>query len=307
MPAAPRCGLLDCGGSRLSGLLAVTTAEPVILCLLGFALGVTAAWGAVVAARDRLLDPASVISPDVWVFAALALTVFAITAALSVATLRFLRSSGLSGDRSAGPATAYRWGTVADVVPLVLAVVALVALATSGSLGGRANPIASAAPGLIALGTAVVAVQFVRLACRLGVAGSADSERVAAFLALRQIVRRPAVLRVARVSDNRLVPACFASAAWSTREQPGGRGAVRSGSRQVVTVTPNGPSLEQAVDRVNPRGRFAMAAVEVATPSSTLLAVDASRLPAVASWPPGISGSTISATSRALDRPPLRR
>jgi putative ABC transport system permease protein len=285
-------------------LLAVTTAEPVILCLLGFALGVTAAWGAVVAARDRLLDPASVISPDVWVFAALALTVFAITAALSVATLRFLRSSGLSGDRSAGPATAYRWGTVADVVLLVLAVVALVALATSGSLGGRANPIASAAPGLIALGTAVVAVQFVRLACRLGVAASADSERVAAFLALRQIVRRPAVLRVARVLIIALCLACFASAAWSVARS--NRVAVARfgvGSRQVVTVTPHGPSLEQAVDRVDPRGRFAMAAVEVATPSSTLLAVDASRLPAVASWPPGISGSTISATSRALDQP----
>ena len=33
-------------------LLAVTTAEPVILCLIGFALGVAVAWGAMVAARN---------------------------------------------------------------------------------------------------------------------------------------------------------------------------------------------------------------------------------------------------------------
>jgi len=285
-------------------LLAVTTAEPVILCLLGFALGVAVAWGAVVVARDRVLDPAAAISPDVWVFAALALTVVAIACALLVATLRFMRSSGVSADRSAGPATARRWAMVADVVLLVLAVVALVALATSGSLGARANPIASAAPGLIALGTAVVAVQFVRLACRLGVAASADSERVAAFLALREIVRRPAVLRVARVLIIALCLACFASAAWSVaRSNRVAAAGFGVGSSEVVTVTPHGVGLEPAVDRVDPRGRFAMAAVEVTTPSSTLLAVDASRLPTVASWPPGLSGSTISATSRALEVP----
>ena len=192
---------------------------------------------------------------------------------------------------------------VADVVLLVLAAVALVALATSGSLGGRSNPIASAAPGLIALGTAVIAVQFVRLVCRFGVSASADSDRVASFLALRQIVRRPAMLRVGRVLIIALCLACFASAAWSVaRSNRATAAGFGVGSNEVVTVTPQGPGLEQAVDRVDPRGRFAMAAVEVATPSSTLLAVDAPRLPAVASWPTGISGSTIAATSRALDQ-----
>jgi putative ABC transport system permease protein len=284
-------------------LLAVTTAEPLILCLLGFVLGIAIAWAAVVVARNRLLDPASVISPDLWVFAALALTVLAIAGALSVATLRFLRSSGASGDRSAAPASARRWGMVADAVLLVLAAVALIALATSGSLAGRSNPIASAAPGLIALGTAVVAVQLVRLVCRFGVSASAYSDRVASFLALRQIVRRPAMLRVGRVLIIALCLACFASAAWSiARSNRATAAGFGVGSHEVVTVTPQGPSLEQAVDRVDPHGRFAMAAVEVASPSSTLLAVDAPRLPAVASWPTGISGSTIAATSRALDQ-----
>jgi putative ABC transport system permease protein len=284
-------------------LLTVTTAEPLILCLVGFVLGIAIAWGAVVVARDRLLDPASVISPDLWAFAALALTVLAIAGALTVATMRFLRASGVTGDRSAATASARRWGMVADVVLLVLAAVALVALATSGSLAGRSNPIASAAPGLIALGTAVVAVQLVRLVCRFGVSASAHSERVASFLALRQIVRRPAMLRVGRVLIIALCLACFASAAWSiARSNRATAAGFGVGSSKVVIVTPQGPGLEQAVDRVDPRGRFAMAAVDVSTPSSTLLAVDAPRLPAVASWPTGISGSTIAATSRALDQ-----
>ena len=213
-------------------LLAVTTAEPVILCVLGFALGVAVAWGAVVVARDRLLDPAAVISPDVWVFAALALTVLAIAGALFVATWRFMRSSGVSGDRVAAPATARRWAMVADVVLLVLAAVALVALATSGSLGGRANPIASAAPGLIALGTAVVAVQFVRLVCRFGRLGQRRLRP--GGLVSRSAPDRPPPGDAAcgARADHRLVPGLLRVRGMVSRaEQQGDRGRVRSGIR----------------------------------------------------------------------------
>jgi hypothetical protein len=46
-----------------------------------------------------------------------------------------------------------------------------------------------------------------------------------------------------------------------------------------------------------------MAAITVRTPSSTLLAVDASRMAGVMPWPRGISGSSLSATARRLDPP----
>jgi putative ABC transport system permease protein len=285
-------------------MLAVTMIEPASLCLLGVGIGIVAAWATVALARQQLLDPAAAISPDVWVFAALGLTVVAIGVALGVSTARLLRNSRLSEGGTPAPALSSRSGFVTDAVLLVLAVVSVVALATNGNLSGHTNPIASAAPGLIALGTAVVAVQLVLFACRLGVSASAYSPRVAVFLALRQIVRRPAVMRQTRVLIIAVCLACFAVSAWSVARTNRAAAATFSvGTTEVAAVTPRAVDLEQAVHRVDPRGRFAMAAVAVITPGSTLLGVDAPRLLATASWPRGISTSSLAATSRRLDPP----
>lgn len=287
-----------------SSLVAVTAAEPALLCLLGVVLGTAGAWGTVTVARNRLLEPEAVVAPDLWVFAALGLTLLAVALTLGGATFRLLRSSGLSDSPTAASRPARRTSLVADAVLLVLSIVALVALSTSGALAGRGDPIASAAPALIALGVAVVAVQVVLFACRIGVSASANSERVAAFLALRQIVRRPDVLRQARVLIIALCLACFAvSAWWVARTNRAAAARFTVGTRAVVTVTPQGVGLERAVDRADPRGRFAMAAVTVTTQSSDLLAVDARRLAVASSWPAGISRSSVAATSRALDPP----
>jgi putative ABC transport system permease protein len=290
-------------GFPASSLVVATAAEPAILCLVGGVLGIAAAFVAVVVARGQVLDPAATIAPDKWVFAALALTIGAIVATLGLGTFRVMRSSQL-GYRAMAAPTGPRATVIADIVLLVLSVVALVALGTSGALAGHSDPIASAAPGLIALGTAVLAVQFALFICRLGVAASSNSERIAAFLAVRQIVRRPGVLRQARVLIIALSLACFATSAWAvarSNRQTEARFTV--GSTVVATVIPHGVGLEQAVARLDPRGRFAMAAVTMTTASSTVLAVDAHRLAAALTWPPGISRSTIAATSRALDPP----
>src|SRR5579884_296206 len=293
-------------GFPVMTMLFATAAEPVILCVLGMLLGVGAAWAVVVVARNRLLDPAATVSPDLWVFVALGLSVVAIIGAIGLGTARLLRIS----TRGEGPITprspAPRLATVADMLLLLLSVVALVALGTSGALSGRSDPIASAAPGLIALGVAVLAVQLVLFGCRIGISASAFSRRVAPFLALRQVARRPGVLRSARVLVVALGLACFATSAWSVAR--GNRASVAAfdiGAPTVVTVTPQGTGLEQAVDRADPRGRFAMAAVSLVTPSSQVLAVDARRLPAVAAWPRGISREGVRAISRAL-HPPTR-
>ena len=147
----------------------------------------------------------------------------------------------------------------------------------------------------------MIAVHVVLFVCRLGVSASVDTDRVATFLAVRQIVRRPGALGHARVLIIALCLACFAASAWSVaRSNRRAVATFRVGTTMVADVTPRGASLEQAVDRVDPRGRFAMAAVAVSTASSTLLAVDASRLPVAAFWPSGISSSGIAAVRRAL-------
>jgi putative ABC transport system permease protein len=284
-------------------LLAATVLEPALLCGLGLVLGVGSAVAAVVTARDKLLDPSAVVSFDVWVFAALGITVLAIAGALVVGTVRLLRTSALT---AAPPirVSSQRTSYIFDALLLALSVVAVIALATNGSLSGHSNPIASAAPGLIALGTAVIAVELVLFACRVGVSASAGSNRIAIFLALRQIVRRPAVMRQTRVLVIALGLACFAVAAWSVARTNRASAAMFTvGTNEVATVTPHGVGLEQAVERVDPRGHFAMSAVEVTTPSSTVLAVDASRLSSTLAWPRGISPTTLGQTARLL-RPP---
>ncbi len=145
-------------------VFAVAAAEPAMLCLIGVPFGVGLAWLAVVIARGQLLNPAAAIAPDIWVFAALAATVLAIVAALGVGTFRLLRASGLSEARKPAEGLSRQSALIADALMLGLSVVALIALATSGALAGHSDPIASAAPGLIALGGAVIAVQLVLFA-----------------------------------------------------------------------------------------------------------------------------------------------
>ena len=282
-------------------VLAVSALEPAALCTLGLALGLGAAWAAVVLARNDVLDPAAVISPDGWTFAALGVTVAAIAGALAFGTARQLRCSDDPDAPAASRASSRRAGFIVDIVLLVLAAVALVALETNGSLSGHTNPIAAAAPGLIALGTAVIAVQCVLLACRAGVSASAYSDRIAIFLALRQIVRRPAAMRQTRVLIIALCLACFAVSAWSVAHSNRAAAATFTvGAKEVVTVTPRGVGLMQAVDRADPRGRFAMAAVQITTASSTVLAVDAARLTAALPWPNDISRTSLPAASHLL-------
>lgn len=288
-------------GFPFVSILAVAVAEPAILCTVGAALGVVAAWVAVVAARDILLYPSATVSVDLWVLTGFGAAILTIGAVLSVSALRLLRGSDLGETTAVARPTARPAPVVVDVATLVLSIVALVALATSGALASHGNPIASAAPGLLALGTAVIAIQLVLFACRRGVRATADSGSVSGFLALRQIVRRPALLREARVLIIALCLACFATSAWSVARSNRSTAATFSvGASTVATVTPEGVGLQQAVDRVDPAGRFAMAAVQIRTSSANLLAVDASRLPAVAAWPAGITRMDVDAVSRAL-------
>jgi hypothetical protein len=249
-------------GFPATTLVAATAAEPAILCLIGVVLGVVAGWIAIVFARAEVLGSAATISPDGWVFAALTVTLGAIIGTLGVGTVRLMRSASVSQNPTAAPATAPRASVVTDIVLLVLSVVALVALGTSGALAGHSDPIASAAPGLIALGTAVLAVQLVLFVCRRGVSASLNSDHIAAFLAVRQVVRRPTVLRQARVLIIALCLACFATSAWAVARSNRQRTAsFQVGSNEVATVTPHGVTLQQAVDRVDPTGRYAMAAM----------------------------------------------
>src|SRR6185437_11379545 len=165
----------------------------------------------------------------------------------------------------------------------------------------HSNPVAAAAPAVVALGISVIAIRIVEYVCRRLSTATYDSSAVSSFLAVRRIGRRPTVLREGRTLVIAVGLACFAVCAWSVaRANQLTDARFSTGARTVVNVTADALQLDQAVHAVDPGGRFAMAAVEIKSSSTLLMGIDATRLPAVAAWPGGTTRESVAAVSRAL-------
>jgi putative ABC transport system permease protein len=286
-------------GFPLPTLLAVSITEPAVLCAIGVVLGIVGAWGVVLIAASILFTPGATVGLDMWTFVGFGAVVLTICAVLGLSSVRLLRSFGLTG--SSPPSGGSRSRLAIDVSILAISVVAVVGAATSGALGSHSNPVAAAAPAVIALGTSVIAIRIVEYLCRRLSAATLDSSAVPFFLAVRQIGRRPTALREGRTLVIAVALACFAVSAWSVARSNRLTAATFSiGARTVVTVTADGRPLDQAVDALDPRGRFAMAAMQVSGPGTPLIGVDATRLAAVAAWPSGTTNESVAAVSRTL-------
>lgn len=286
-------------GFPLPTLVAVSIAEPAALCAVGVVLGIGGAWVVVRAAASILFEHGTVLRPDAWTFVGFGAVLVTIGVVLGVSTIRLLRSSGLVVSSPQSSSTRSR--VAIDVSILAVSAVALVGASTSGSLSSHSNPVAAAAPAVVALGISVIAVRVVEYLCRRLSTATYDSAAVGSFLAVRRIGRRPTVLREGRTLVIAVGLACFAVCAWSVaRANRLTDARFSTGARTVVTVTANTLQLEQAVHAVDPRGRFAMAAVEIKSSSTLLMGVDAARLPAVAAWPGGTTRESVAAVSRAL-------
>ena len=173
-----------------------------------------------------------------------------------------------------------------DVSILAVSVVALVGASTSGALSSHSNPVAAAAPAVVALGISVIAIRIVEYLCRRLSIATLDSSAVASFLAVRRIGRRPTALREGRTLVIAVGLACFAVSAWSVARANRLTAARFSiGARTVVTVTADQRQVDKAVDAMDPRGRFAMAVLEV---SSLGHARSSRSMPR--GWPPSRTG-----------------
>jgi putative ABC transport system permease protein len=280
-------------------LLAVSITEPAALCAIGAVLGIAGGWVVVRAGASILFTSGTTVRPDAWTFVSFGAVVVTICVVLGLSAMRLLRSSGLaaSSQQSAGA----RSRVVIDVSILAVSVVALIAASTSGALSSHSNPVAAAAPAVVALGTSVIAIRIVEYLCRRLSTATVDSPAVASFLAVRRVARRPTVLREGRTLVIAVALACFAVCAWSVARAnrlTAARFAI--GARTVVTVSAGDRQLDGAVAAVDPHGRFAMAAIQVSGPGTPLIGVDATRLAAVADWPLGTTREGVAGAGRAL-------
>ena len=178
---------------------------------------------------------------------------------------------------------------VIDVSILAVSVVALIGAATTGALSSHSNPVAAAAPAVVALATSVIAIRIVEYLCRRLSTATLDSSAVATFLAVRRIGRRPTAAARGTDPGDRGRPrllrgVCVVGRAIQSahrrdvldrcahgRHRHRGSAAARSGGRRRRPTR----AFRHGGDRdLRPRAR-------------ALIGVDATRLAAVAEWPGG--------------------
>jgi ABC-type antimicrobial peptide transport system permease subunit len=286
-------------GFPRSALLALAIEEPATLLVAALPIGILVAWGSLeVLSRTLFVAGTPVSLPTSAIITAVGTCVVGILAMI-IASAELWRSRVHTSQGK-------RASVAGDVFALAIAVVGLVSLLSKGSLSGtKVSPLALLAPGLVTLGVAALGLRAVSIATRSAIKRSEESTRVAWFLALRQIGRRPAVLR--RMFPLTMATAVLLFAVGSFYLAASNRALVAGfnvGAAKVVDVTiPAGLNLEKAVRRADPSGRDAMAVAYYSTPTGELLAVDSSRFAAVADWPPSLSTTSLASLARNLSPP----
>lgn len=304
----PELALARLRGGRARSAIAFGLLEPVILLALALPLGLLVAFGFVEVVRRSLLTATPVTLPLSSVLGALGALCGGMIAA-GLATRRTLRRPVAEQLRRV--ATEHVPGELAgrvDVAVIVLAVAGLVELRLSGGVSnGKVDNLALLTPGLLALAAALLGVRLLPVAVRGMSWGTRNRRDVGMFLALRQLTRRPAVLRVVILLGTAVGLATFAVAVSTTAAaNRAARAATEVGADRVVLVVPvSAQQLVASVRRLDPDGRWAMAVQQydpfANQPGGSLLAVDSPRLPAVATWRSDFAPAALPRLAAALD------
>ena len=270
--------------------------EPLIALLLGLPLGFVAGTAVARWGVDWALRPGTPVEP--WrapvLASASAATVIAVVALVAV-SLRSLRQP--LAELVQQQAEARRLGVVGAVVHagvLLLAVASLYQLVSGGLLGATGGQLGLLAPGLLALAVAMLAVRLaVLVVSRIT---TRPPRTLASLVVGRHAARSPSTLNPAMIIAVGVALAVFATQvlALSVRNQ-GLRADATTGADTVLTVSvPRDGDLLTAVRAADPSGRYAMAVQESAvgefSGSARLIAVDSTRLAAVAAWSPEWAG-----------------
>jgi hypothetical protein len=276
-------GLLALRGLRAPIRWVLAGGEHAIPVAIGAALGYPVGLlVAAVLARVRLGQPAST-GGLAWY--ALGAAGGALLAALAAQRRElFGPVAGLLRQVSAG---SRRWRSIA--VEAVVVVLAVAAAASLRSSGGRLTGVGALVPALVIGAIALVAARavtplfglFGRIALRRG--------RIGAGLAGVQLGRRPGVSRLFVLLAAAVAVLGFATAAFDTAAVArADRAEIGAGAVRVLTVNPvSRAKLLTATHAIDPHGRFAMAVATLpagAPKEPARLAVDSTRLAAVAAW-----------------------
>jgi putative ABC transport system permease protein len=263
--------------------------EPIILLLVAIPIGGAFAILAANGFADSILVPGTPVQLT-WPAGAAALAAFAGGAiAAGLAAGRVLVRPVLEQWRRTRSTRAHsRSAIVVDVIVAAAAVAGLVLLRILRPAGSANDTAALLAPGLLVMAVALIGTRLMPLVVRVALPLTRATTAISVFIATRQVVRRPAGLRLAALLAVALGLSTFAvgteAAAVGNRTA---RAEAELGAATTVSIqyTP-GVDPITAVKKADPGGTWAMATATWLpdggnSVSGTVLAVDASRLAAV--------------------------
>jgi putative ABC transport system permease protein len=263
-------------GLRGRRLAAHALTEPVVLVLAAVPIGLAAAWLAVAALAREVLFPGTPVTAPAAVWWVVGATVAGSVLACVLATRRSLRMR--VADQLRRQTT--RAGTAGPIVTAVLLTLAAVGLLLVLTLGRNAESALPAllTPVVVGLAAGLLTGYAVQLLLRAGV-GRTRRWSLGPYLAVRQLARQASLTQVTALVTVATAVSGFAAGAYVvTADQRESQARLDVGAQRVVHVAP-APALTLigATRQVDPRGRWAMAAIQHGTGPAMLLAVDSSR------------------------------
>ena len=303
----PEVALAKLRGRRAGSVLTQSVAQPVALVLAAAPVAALLAWVVVRLLAPRLLGhPVDVTFPPAAYGVAALGVVGGVLAAVVAAHRIVVTPVGTLMRLGAAPGgSASSIGLlVADAAAVTIAVAGLIELETGGVLNsGQPNSLSVLAPTLLAVAAAVVALRLLPFLARRLARWTRDSQRLATFLAVRQLLRRPAEARAVLLVAVAVSVAAFAVTIWADSDHNRSLRALNSaGAHTVLIVAPGAGvhDLRTAVDRADPRGHSMAVAYTKVDQLPPLIAVDTARFASVGAWVPGNSSASLASVLHRL-------
>ncbi len=302
----PDVRLAELRGFRPRSALAVAMAEPVAILVFAVPTGLVGAWLVTLAISPHFFGPGAGAQLTLLSVVAAVVTGVVGIGATALGTRHILNVTEVFGEGSFGPAPrASTWRTVGDVAAVAVAGAAFVELALNGVSGNggtsRGDPLASFAPGLLALAMGVVGARLLPVVLRATFRATEGSSNVAVSLSTRRVACRREFVPQIIVLSIAVALATFGVSGWTIAARNRDiRSVFDVGAARVLTVSVRpGVDFLSAERSADPSGR-SMAVVVQNASDGTTLAVDSSRLTCVASWPAGLGAGGAGSVARRL-------
>lgn len=287
-----------------TGTLRLALGQHLVPMLLGLVVGAVGGYLVARSLAGAVTDPVEVRLALGLSALAAAITVLGGLVALALTEVAALRAPVVALLRRV-PAARRGWRS--DVVDLLLIATAVAAVyqARSGGIGPGGAGLGLAAPTLVALAVALLVARLIGYLADRGGGRALRAGRLRWGLTALQFSRQPGTDRVFALVAVAVAVLATAAGGWTAAATVRvDWTTARLGAARVLTVQAlNRTALLAAVDRADPQGREAMAVVANPGASPPVLALDASRLAAVARWRPDFGPVTALDVARSGANP----